>query len=79
MGHFHLSQLATLTFQIWRKYGAGGNLHFPYSQLATLNISNMAPQGNFSLLTFGNSGTFSLLTVGNTDIFLLGAGGEGVT
>ena len=39
----------------------------------------MAPEGNFSLLTVGNSGTFSLLTVGNIDIFKLGAGGEGVT
>jgi len=27
------------------KYGAGGNFNFPYSLLATLTISNMAPEG----------------------------------
>jgi len=81
--HFHLSQLATLTFQIWRrrefnfslltfgntnyfKYGAGGKLNFPYSQLATLTISKMAPEGNFpysQLATVGHFHSSQLATL----------------
>ena len=45
VGKYGTFSLLTVGYTNNFKYGAGGN--FPYSKLATLTISNMAPEGNF--------------------------------